>query len=268
MLPKLSRLTLLLFFLITFPAFCYSQTQTPTPSKHKIQTLVGESLKYDVSFLWFNHLAEGSIDLSLGTEPNTFLVIMQAKTLGLAAFFTDDRVAKYQTLMKIGNDGLLQPIWHSSHTIRGKNKSIREKITKLTFDYAAGKVRYQRIKNGLVSDDKLYEIEKEKPLLDILSATYNLRLGFYGKLGQEKILIPTFHRKGTQEIVVEPFSTSIKKDKEFFSGDIATCRVLVDPSVFGTDGRETLASFDHNMRPHKVIIKNVIGLGDLKIKPQ
>ncbi len=231
---------------------------------HPIQSLVGESLAYDISFLWFDHLAEGSIQLFRGEKPGTFLVVLEAKTLGLAAFFTRDRVEKYQTLMEIGASGLLQPLWYSSHTIRGSGKSRSEKTTKYTFDYKTNQVRYQKLKNGHTYDDKLYPLEKNRPLFDILSALYNLRLGFYGNLGKDHLQIPTFHRKGPQDIVVDPLKNMSKKDRKFFAADPIQCRILVDPSVFGTKGRDILASFDNLMRPQKGIIKNVIGLGDVR----
>ncbi|MEA3361746.1 MAG: DUF3108 domain-containing protein [Thermodesulfobacteriota bacterium] len=254
----------LLLFLLSLSDPSFSQ-ELPA-AEHPIQSLVGETLAYDVSFLWFDHLAEGSITLTLGEGTGTFLVVMEAKTLGMAAFFTRDRVEKYQTLMKIGASGLLQPLWHSSHTIRGKNNSRSEKITRYTFDYDSAQVRYQKIKNNHAYADELFSMENDKPLFDILSALYNLRLGFYGQAGQETILIPTFHRKGTQDIVVEPLKKIKKKDRKFFAADPVQCRILVDPSVFGTKGRDILTSFDKGMRPQKGIIKNVIGLGDVRGK--
>ena len=261
---KLSKLLLIILLLTGFSEYSFSQE--PSVVDHPILSLVGESLEYDISFLWFDSLAEGSLQLLPGEQPGTFRVVMEAKTLGVAAFFTKDRVEKFQTLMEIGSSGLLQPLWHSSHTIRGNETSRNEKITRYTYDYASGRVQYQKIKNGHVYTDKWFDIEEEKPLFDILSALYNLRLGYYGISGQETLLIPTFHRKGTQDIVVEPLLKTGRKDRKFFAGDTVQCRILVDPSVFGTKGRDILASFDVNMRPQKGIIKNVIGLGDVKGK--
>lgn len=259
---KFTELLLLLLLLPGFSSLAFSQQLSPVD--HPIQALVGESLQYDISFLWFDSLAEGSIQLFAGEDAGTFLVVMEAKTLGVAAFFTQDRIEKYQTLMKLSSSGLLQPLWHSSHTIRGKGASRSEKITRNTFDYVAGQVRYQKIKNDKVSTDEWYAMDKDRPLFDILSALYNLRLGFYGNPRQDTILIPTFHRKGTQDIVVEPLPDLKNMDKKFFANDAVQCRILVDPSVFGTKGRDILASFDDKMRPHKGIIKNVIGLGDVR----
>ena len=238
-------------------------TNTLRGAEHPIRTLVGESLLYDISFLWFDHLAEGSLSLSEGEDPDTFLVVLEAKTLGIAAFFTRDRVAKYQTLMKIGPDGLLIPLWHSSHTIRGKGAARREKITRYEFDYSAEQVLYQKIKDGRTYADQVYPLDQKTQLFDILSALYNLRLSFYPKLKTGEILIPTFHRKGPQDIVITPLKKASHKDNKFFNADPLQYRILVDPEVFGTKGRDILASFDRQMRPAKGIIKNVIGLGDV-----
>lgn len=261
----MKKMVKILFLFILFSDLsvlsCSGEVST-TP--HPIESLVGEQFTYEISFLWFDHLAEGTIQLTHGDQPETYLVVMQANTLGAAAFFTRHRIEKYQTLMKVGPSGFLHPLWHSSHTIRGQGESRSEKITKKTFDYVSGRVRYQKIKNEKAYTDEWYEMDKDKPLFDILSALYNLRLGFFGSLGEEVIHIPTFHRKGTQDIVVEPLLALNPRDQKYFAENSIKSRVLVDPSVFGTKGRDILVSFDAKMRPDKGIIKDVIGLGDVR----
>jgi len=259
-----STTTLILCLLLVCLPTLVSATNTLRGVEHPIQALVGESLFYDISFLWFDHLAEGSLSLLEGEEADTFLVVLEAKTLGIAAFFTRDRVAKYQTLMKIGPDGLLIPLWHSSHTIRGRGAARREKVTRYDFNYTSRQVLYQKIKDGHTYADQTYPLEEETQLFDILSALYNLRLSFYPKSEQGEFLIPTFHRKGPQNITVIPLTDITPKDKEFFTVDSLKYRILVDPEVFGTKGRDILASFDSKMLPVKGIIKNVIGLGDVR----
>ena len=264
MMLKIVKILFLFLLLVGLAGPAFSQ-ELPQVD-HPIQALVGEFFEYDISFLWFDKLAEGSLQLSRGEQPGTFLIVLKAKTLGMAAFFSRDRVEKFQTLMQVSSTGLLQPLWHSSHTIRSTGDSRKEKITKYTFDYDSGQVRYQKIKNDRVYADKWFTLEKNKSLFDILSALYNLRLGFYGEVGQDTILIPTFHRKGPQDIVVEPLSSPGKKDRSFFAADAVQCRILVDPSIFGTKGRDILASFNEQMWPQKGIIKNVIGMGDVRGK--
>lgn len=259
---KVTFITLTVVFLLSFSGTTFAQNNNQ--NQHPIYSLLNEHLVYDISFLWFDRLAEGSIELTMGEEPDTFLILMQAKTLGLAAFLTSNRVEKFQTLMRIGADGLLQPLWHSSHTLRDKGSSRTEKITKYIFDYETNRVRYQKIKNQKTYTDEWFNLNEGQPQFDILSALYNLRLGYYGVVGEKRILIPTFHHKGQQDIVVELLEKKSRKDRKFFADDPIQTRILVDPTVFGTKGRDMLTSFDAAMRPKKGIIKNVIGLGDVR----
>lgn len=232
--------------------------------RHPIYSLAGEKLEYDISFLWFDRLAEGQIRLERAEKEGIFTVTMEAKTLGIAAFFTRNRVEKFQTLMRIAEDGYLIPIRHSSHTIREKKSGVSEKVTSYFFDYEKKQVRYHKIKNNQTYSEQIFEMSQDVRLYDILTALYNLRLGLYGEVGTERILIPTFHKKGPQDIVVEPLTKLGRKDRAFFANSRFVSRILVDPSVFGTKGRDIYASFDEKMKPTKGIIKDVIGLGDVR----
>lgn len=231
---------------------------------HPVEQLVGEHLAYDVSFLWFKRLAAGTIKLERGEQPGTYLAVMEARTRGFAAFVTKNRIEKYQTLMEIGPDGFLRPLVHSSHTFKGKGKDQREKKTSYTFNYAKRQVQYKKIKYNRIDADELLPLESEGPINDILTAFYNLRLGAFGKLDQQTIHMPTFHRKGVEDIVVTPIADLKSNENKFFTGNGTLCKVLVDPSIFKTNGRELFVSFDENNRLERGIIKNVIGLGDVK----
>lgn len=231
---------------------------------HPVEKLVGEQLAYDVSFLWFKHLAAGTIRLERGEQPGTYLAVMEARTRGFAAFVTKNRIEKYQTLMEIGPDGFLRPLVHSSHTFKGQGKDQKEKMTSYRFDYENRQVQYKKIKYHRVDADELLPLETDGPVYDILSAFYNLRLEAFGSLTEREIRMPTFHRKGVEEIIVAPVADLNNGDRQFFATKGTLCKVLVDPSVFKTNGRELFVSFDANNRLERGIIKNVIGLGDVK----
>jgi hypothetical protein len=230
---------------------------------HPVESLVGEHLAYDVSFLWFKRLAEGSIRLERGEQPGTYLATMEARTRGFAAFVTKNRIEKYQTLMEIGPDGFLRPLLHSSHTFKGEGDQQKEKRTSYGFDYEKRQVHYHKVKYQRVDADELLPLETDGPVFDILSAFYNLRLEAFGPLDQQ-INLPTFHRKGVEDIVVAPVAGQESGDSKFFASKGTLCKVLVDPSVFKTNGRELYVSFDENNRLERGVIKNVIGLGDVK----
>ncbi|MCK4621352.1 MAG: DUF3108 domain-containing protein [Desulfuromonadales bacterium] len=257
---------LLVLILLFVPLIVSAEVQLENSSQknHPIENLVGEKLYYDVSFLWFKRLAEGSISLQRAEQPGTYLAVMQARTLGLAAFFTRNRIEKYQTLLEIGPNGLLRPLVHSSHTFKGSGDQQREKRTTYTFDFSAGQVHYKKVKNGRVDADELLPLETDGPVFDILSAFYNLRIESFGKIAHRKIVLPTFHRKGVEEIIIAPAEKLSSSDQRFFGDTTLLCKVLVDPSVFKTKGRDLYVGFDEKNRLERGIIKNVIGLGDVK----
>ena len=64
--------------------------------------------------------------------------------------------------------------------------------------------------------------------------------------------------------MVEPLDGLNKEDQTFLAQQEIRCRVLVDPSVFGTSGRDVFAGFSADMLPQRGIIKDVIGLGDVR----
>ena len=232
-------------------------------ASHPIEALVGEQLTYDVSFLWFDRLAIGTIQLTRGEQPGTYVAMLEARTRGFSAFVTNHRVERYQTVMEVGPDGLLRPLEYSAHTLKGEGQQQREMETSYSFDYIHHQVLYQKIKNHIVKSDEMLPLDSKEQVFDILSAFYNLRIGSFGPIDKHQIHLPTFQRKGIEEIVVEPIAKGSEKDS-FFSDDNVLCKVLLNPEVFGTDGRDLLVSFNEHNQPQKAVVKNVIGLGDVR----
>jgi hypothetical protein len=260
MMQRIAALSTLLLLLVPLAP---AQAQTGV-RQGAIDALIGESLHYDMSFLWFERLAVGFIEFLPTADPAVYLLRMEARTRGLAALFTSNRIEKFETIVDIGSHGQLRPLSHSSHRITGSGDSISQRTVRYTFDYQAGTIRYERIKNGKVHEDEWFDLNPAEPVYDVVSAFYNLRLGYFGIPGTDKILIPTFHHRGEQEIVVEPVEKMRSAENLFFGDGGRLCRVLMDPAIFDTHSRDVLLSFDEQMRLDKGIIKRVIGLGDLR----
>ncbi len=111
---KILFILCLLMMLIFYGVGSFAMTApAPTPTTltpHPIDALLGEELAYDVSFLWFDRLAVGSITLARGAKPGTYVAVMEARTRGVAAYVTKDRAERFRTLMEVGPDGLLRPL--------------------------------------------------------------------------------------------------------------------------------------------------------------
>ncbi|HKJ05438.1 MAG TPA: DUF3108 domain-containing protein [Geopsychrobacteraceae bacterium] len=264
---RISLILLITLVLVTSglrPCAAFSSQETPAVH-HAVNDMLGEKLSYDLSFLWFDRLAEGSLSLSPGPEPGQYIALLEARTLGLTAFLTRHRVEKIETLMEIAPDGRLRPIIQSASTMRGEGKDKSVRVRSYQFDYVDRTVLYRNAKTGKKDEERTYEMDKDGPVYDLLSAFYNVRAGLFGPIVRGRHLaLPTFTRRGTEDVIIARVVEAEQKRQTFFPDDSILCKVLVDPDVFGTKGRDVFIGMDENMIPRRVIVKEVIGLGDAR----
>jgi len=256
-------------FLLFFVPVSYAQTDSASAIDRTVPTVVaqmlGEELKYDVSFLWFKRLAEGTISLMPGPEDGQYTALLQARTLGLTAFLTSHRVEKIETVMEFGPEGLLRPLIQRAYNIRGEGKKKKERIRSYHFDHQQRQVYYKNWKTGKKPQEKTYPMDKPGPVYDLLSAFYNVRAGLYGPVERgRQLALPTFTRRGTEDVIVERLQKKAQKRQRFFPKTDILCKVLADPDTFGTKGRDVFVGFDTAMVPQRAVVKNVIGLGDVR----
>ena len=254
-------LTLLLT--LASPIAAQVPTSATGPAK-QLSTLVGEKLRYRVSFLWFSRIALGEISLQTGDRPGTYLATLRAETKGLAAFFTRDRVETFSTLMEEGPDGLLRPLVQTSDTRKGRNGDYDTRQTVYTYDFTAHKVGYSKTVNGKREMNIEMPMPQDRPVYDFLTAFYNLRLGRFGavEVGRD-IQVTAFSRKGPEKLVI----TGIPDDqgrRYGFDKGLSLCRVLLDKDTFKTKGKAVYVGFDRAWRPQRAVVPDVIGLGDVK----
>lgn len=230
----------------------------------KLSELVAEPpTVYDIAFLWFDRLAEGRASFTAGDRPGTYRATLEAQTLGVAAWLTQDRIQRYTSVMEIGPDGRLRSLRHESTIIKGPPKKRREKTKRYLFDHQRQEVRLTAATNGVAGPEQIFPMGDEAPN-DILTAFYNFRMGAFGPLRPgSRYVIPTFNRKGKGTIVVETLPDE-PRTNPFFPGNGLLCRAIVDPEIFDTGGGAILFWFDRSVHPPRGIVEQVIGLGDVK----
>jgi len=226
---------------------------------------VGEYLVYDISFLWFERLAEGRLSLVVGERPGTYRAVLEAKTLGIAAWLTGNRVQRYVSQMEMGSDGRLRSLSFESHIIKGEGSRYSDTTRRYTFDHDKNQVRYQRARKGKFYKDELLPMSGQAAPNDVLTAFYNFRAGFLGPVQPgRRYAIPTFSRKGSEDILVEILTPGERPDDPFFPSGGLLGRVTLDEEVLDTGGGAVYVWFDDLGRPQRGIVENVIGLGDVR----
>jgi hypothetical protein len=235
--------------------------QGPSP----IEKMAGESLSYDISFLWFDRLAQGKLSFSRGDRPNAYRAVLEARTLGVAAWLTRDRIQRYVSEMEVGPDGKLRSLSHESRIIKRKGDNIKDRTSLYAFDYRKRQVRYQRARDGEFYKDVQLPMAEGDPPNDFLTAFFNFRAGFFGPIKEgRRYVIPTFDRDGTEEIVVEILFPRERPEDNFFPQEGILGRVSLDEEVFDTGGGLVYVWFDKYGRPAKGVVENVIGLGHVR----
>jgi hypothetical protein len=230
------------------------------------QVVTGEALAFDIAFLWFDRLAEGRLTLSPGERPNTYKAVLEARTLGVAAWLTRERRHLYVTLMEMGEDRRFQALSHESFVSKWKGDAPQQRTKRYVFDHDKQQVHYQRIRNGAMVHDDLLPMGEYGPGIDILTISYNFRAGLYGPLRPgAHFRIPAFNHKGVGYITIDILTDQQRQTQTFFpkKGGLL-CKIQVDPEIFDTGNGILHVWLDEQGRPARSIVEKVVGIGTVR----
>ncbi len=226
--------------------------------------MVGESLKYDISFLWFHHLAEAKLSLTPEGRPHIYKAVLEARTRGVAAWLTRDRIQRYVSRMKLGPDGKFHSLVHESHIIKGTGKNRVDRFKKYVFDADHHQVREKLVQNGKIRKEKVFPMGKGEPN-DLLTAFYNFRAGFFGKIVPGgHYVIPSFSHKGESDIIVDILPRDEWPHRDFFPSGGMLGKVSADKEEFGTGDGSIYVWFNKFDQPDMGVVEDVIGLGNVR----
>jgi len=235
-------------------------SQTAPPS----QAPVEERLSYDIAFLWFDRLAEARLSLVPGPDPGIWQSELEARTLGVAAWLTSERVQRYGSKMDVDGEGRLRSLRHDADIIKTKGGKRHSRLKSFLFDYDLRQIVLQVNRNGRVKPEEVLPMPAANPN-DILTAFYNFRAGAFGEIrAGGHYRIPTLGKGETAHIVVDIFAEDKRpRDKRFPKGGLLA-KVKLDPEVFDTGEGILYIWFDEQRRPALVLVENVIGMGDVR----
>ncbi|MBT3922638.1 MAG: DUF3108 domain-containing protein [Nitrospina sp.] len=229
----------------------------------KITRFIGETLYYDISFLWFKNAASAKV--SFFEENGNFFSVLEASTKGFVGFFTSYRKHFYKTEFEVIDNGKkLRPKTFLRQVVIGN----QVEGTQHHFDYAKRLHTWEKQLNGEQVETEQEEIPFDEAFNDILTTFYNVRNGVYGSLRNgKKFVIRTIPEKGHDKISVhilpEQDQERIRIEEGRQKRDEMLINVKVPKEIFKTQTGELMFwSSSHNI-PVETTVKDYILLGDL-----
>lgn len=258
---------LLVFWILLSSPCVFAASSSPTELTGGLQSLVGLERYYNLSFLWFENLAAGRLSFTKDpTAPNRYRALLEAKTLGVAAWLTGDRVQHYETLMELTPQGRLVPLEYQS-MINKKKGGVTVKQSKFyTFDAATRTITMRRNSAEKGGKEKPIKVHGDRFPVDFLTAGFNFILGVDGPLhsGDRKEILTLTH-EGEQKIVIEVLSAESWPNTPFFNkGSGTLLKITLPPEILDTGGGAVYALLDKQLLPLRVTVENVLGLGDVR----
>lgn len=231
--------------------------------KGKITRFAGETLYYDISFLWFENAASAKV--SFFEEHGKYFSVLEASTKGFVGFFTAYRKHYYKTEFEVIDNGKrLRP----KTFLRQVTIASNAETTLHKFDYSRRLHTWEKYENEEKVDSGQGEIPTESAFHDILSSFYNIRNSVYGKLEKgKKFTIKTIPEKGHGEISVHIWPAQdqekFRLEEERKKGAEMLLNIIVPKEIFKTETGELMVWSSKHYVPIETTVKDYILLGDL-----
>ncbi|MFT4579950.1 MAG: hypothetical protein ACI8PD_000801 [Nitrospinales bacterium] len=223
----------------------------------------GETLHYDISFLWFSNAASAKVQFL--KKRGRYYSTLEASTKGFVGFFTSYRKHYYKTEFEIIDNGeSLRPI----SFIRQVTIGNQAEITRHQFNYITRKHTWSKFSNDVKIKTGVDDIPADNSFYDILTVFYNIRNGSYGPLTKgSHFKIKTIPEKGSDEISVhisseqeeEVFRTAEGREKK----DELLLNIVVPKEIFKSKTGELMVWSSTHFIPVETTVKDYILLGDL-----
>ena len=232
----------------------------------KITRFAGETLYYDISFLWFKNAASAKV--SFYKEHGKYFSVLEASTKGFVGFFTSYRKHFYKTELEVMSDGkTLRPKTFLRQVTIGSQKEA----TLHEFDYNSQTHTWEVHVNQDTVETGKREIPNGTAFNDILTSFYNVRNSVYGKLYEGKnFKIKTIPEKGHDEILVsvlpKPDQEKFRVEEDREKGNEILLNIIVPKEIFKSKSGELMVWVSKHYVPIETTVKDYILLGDLHAK--
>jgi len=229
-----------------------------------IDFFLREKVNYDIHFLWFTKAAAGRLLFS--REGEGFKAILEAETKGFIGLVTLYRKHTYISHMSYFPERKKMRVDFFERYVKvGRS----EEKTLTWTDYNRMLLRRKDYKKGRLVEDAKEPIPPGVEYEDILSAFYNVRLGYYGPIRRgRQFIIRSLPSEGVSTIEVH-FTTREESTKsghlfgDDFNENMLSARVKVSKELFKSETGEVNLLFDDALIPVYGVVKDYIGFGDI-----
>lgn len=261
----------LTFLFLLIPSYGISEDSTLDTSgliesfttNGDIRRFAGETLYYDIGFLWFSSAA--TAEVGMYEKDSVYYATLHAQTKGFIGFFTNNRQHLYETQFEVIEKGK-----------RLRAKSFKRKVTigsqikksEHLFDYEKRQHTWKIFNNSDLIEAGKEAIPPGRNFDDVLTVFYNARNSVYGPLAKgANYTIFTIPEKGNNKILLKVMDEEeTRKHREIEGKKISEnwlLDIIVPKEVFITDsGKLSFWSSKHFI-PLETTIKDYILLGDL-----
>lgn len=229
------------------------------------QEFLGETIFYNMDFLFLDKVAVSVIKLQRGEKPGEYVAVFSGKTNGIVGWLTSHKEKIYIShLEEIDGGKKFRPKCFEKRNISG-NKRYRE-IHNFDYDKKQWQITHYN-ENGLV-------LKESRPLpastefYDILSAFYNFRYGVYGEISKgREYLIPAFSaEKGLTQYSIKALTSAQQKKNKYQNScpkEDILISVRLEKEVFDNEEGMVWVWLTPKLVPRKGIAADAIGYGDV-----
>jgi len=256
-----------ILFCTLFFVFTVAHAAPPPENTVTLQNFLGVDRHYSLSFLWFDRIAAGELSFTRDPlHPKRYRALLEGKTLGVAAWLTGDRIQRYETLMEMTPQGRLQPLEYQSKINKKKGGVVTEQTKLYTFNATNHTITLLRSKDDKKGVKQPIKAFGDHFPVDFLTAGFNFISGVDGpiRIGQRSEIV-TFTDKGEQKIIIEVLRNEEWPKTPFFKkGGGILLKITLPTEILDTGGGSVYALLDDKSLPQRVIVENVLGLGDVR----
>ncbi len=245
-------------------AFINARGEYPSfAPKGDIRRFAGETLTYDIDFLFFEKAATAKVHFY--EYQGKYFATLSAETKGVVGFFTNYRKHYYKSSFDIIDQGRrVQTHKFERDVVVGKEKER----TIHFLDYISRTHHWFLFNGGDLKDRSTDPIPEGVIYDDVLASFYNLRNGVYGDLekgGTYKIdTVPEKSMKSiTAYINTEQEQEQFRISENRAKNNELLLKITVPKDVFKTETGELVFWTSRHYIPLETTIKDYLLLGDL-----